>query len=156
MLLYLGETCGNCTAYIRVTAFWDRAPCSLVEVDRRFIKIERRSTPNRLHGAISRGMHLWNVGLVNETTRRYMPERSHLHTRRRENLKSHTLIQFTSYHFIQELFSHTPRSLKLCMHFSFLISAMPATCPADLMVSRAICSFLSRRAMWNESAPKKL
>jgi hypothetical protein len=49
-----------------------------------------------------RGMHLWNVGLVNETTRRYMPERSHLHTRRRENLKSHTLIQFTSYHFIQE------------------------------------------------------
>jgi hypothetical protein len=53
MLLYLGETCGNCRAYIKVTAFWDRAQCSLVEVDRRFWKIERRSTPNRLHGAIS-------------------------------------------------------------------------------------------------------
>jgi len=30
----------------------------------------------------------------NETTRRYIPEDSKLHTRRRENLKSHILLHF--------------------------------------------------------------
>jgi hypothetical protein len=47
-----------------MTAFWDIAPCSLLGVD-------------------------WSV-YSNETTRRYIPEGCHLHTRRRENLKSHT------------------------------------------------------------------
>jgi hypothetical protein len=45
---------------LKIIAFWDVAPCSLVEVDRRF----------------------------NEITRRYIPEGSNLPTRRRENLKS--------------------------------------------------------------------
>jgi hypothetical protein len=34
--------------------------------------------------------HLWNVGILHETTRLYIPEGSHLYTRRCENLKSHT------------------------------------------------------------------
>jgi hypothetical protein len=53
-------------ASVKMTAFWDIAPCSLVDVDRRFRgayclhhqsnphrPLKRRSTPTRLHGAIS-------------------------------------------------------------------------------------------------------
>jgi hypothetical protein len=37
---------------------------------------------------------------INATTRRYIPEGSNLHTRRRENLKSHTLdIKFEDFAF---------------------------------------------------------
>jgi hypothetical protein len=60
--------------------FWDIALCSLVEVDRRFIvlKMEAVCTTER-------------SVYFNQTTRRYIPEDYHLHTRRRENLKSHKL-----------------------------------------------------------------
>jgi hypothetical protein len=44
---------------MKIAAFWDTAPCSLVRV------------------------------YSNETTRRYIPEGSNLHSRRRENLISH-------------------------------------------------------------------
>jgi hypothetical protein len=37
-------------------------------------------------------MHLSNVGLFKQTTRRCIPESFHLHTCRRENLKSHNLV----------------------------------------------------------------
>jgi hypothetical protein len=46
--------------YMRITALWHIAPCSLAEVDRRFRDayylhhpLKRRSTPTRLHVAIS-------------------------------------------------------------------------------------------------------
>jgi hypothetical protein len=51
---------------VKMTVFWCVAPCSLVEIYRRL---------EMLHASIT--------------------EDSHLHTRRRENLKSHTIMCFT-------------------------------------------------------------
>jgi hypothetical protein len=51
--------------------FWDIAPCLHNHPD------DEGST------------HLWNMVYCNDTTRRYISEGSHLHARRRENLKSH-------------------------------------------------------------------
>jgi hypothetical protein len=60
-----------------MTVFWVVAPCSLVEVYRRFtaLMIEAASTSEKL---------------VNfyQMTRYYNPEYNHPHTRRLENLKS--------------------------------------------------------------------
>jgi hypothetical protein len=53
-----------------MTVFWEAAPCSLVE-----IPLSRRLGSK----------HLWNDG---QFIQRNIPEDSHLHTRRRENLKS--------------------------------------------------------------------
>jgi hypothetical protein len=71
-----------------------RAPCSLVGVDRRFrgayclhhhpdypvVGLEELSKAN---------LNPEPLEYSNETTRRYIPEGSYLHTMRRENLKSH-------------------------------------------------------------------
>jgi hypothetical protein len=61
---------------IKVTVFWDVAPCSHVEVD---LMMEAVRTSEK------------SVNF-NVTTRRYIPEYSKLHTRRRDNLKSHILL----------------------------------------------------------------
>jgi hypothetical protein len=67
-----------------MTVFWDVAPCSLVEIDRRF------TGAYCLHyegdEAVSTSETLINFY---ETTRCNIPEDSHHHTRSRENLKSH-------------------------------------------------------------------
>jgi hypothetical protein len=49
---------------MKMTVLWDKAPCSLVEV------------------------HQCSICFY-QTARRCIPEDCHLHTRRRENLKSH-------------------------------------------------------------------
>jgi hypothetical protein len=60
-------------ASMKMTVFWYIAPCSLVEIDRRF-----------------RGAYcLHNQGSA--PTRRNIPEGCHVHTRCRENLKSHSV-----------------------------------------------------------------
>jgi hypothetical protein len=59
------------TTGLKMTAFWDIAPCSLAEDDRRF----RRSKHFNFY--------------ENRPTRRKIPEGCHLHTRRRENLNSY-------------------------------------------------------------------
>jgi hypothetical protein len=61
-----------------MTVFWDVATCSLVEIDRRFIAL--------MMEAVSSSEMLVSIY---QTTRRNIPEDSHLHTRRHENLKSH-------------------------------------------------------------------
>jgi hypothetical protein len=61
------------------------APCSLVKVYRRFRGAYCFYYPGDDGGSI----HLWNV-LFFETTLRYIPESFHIHTCRRENLKSHS------------------------------------------------------------------
>jgi hypothetical protein len=60
---------------LKMTAFWDTAPCSLVKEDRRF------------RGTYS--LHRHRTSVSNESNQRYIPESSHLHSRRHENLKSH-------------------------------------------------------------------
>jgi hypothetical protein len=59
--------------------FWDIAQCILVGVDRRFRVDLMMETVRTCETSV----------YSNETTRRYIPEGSYLHTRRRENLKSH-------------------------------------------------------------------
>jgi hypothetical protein len=59
-------------------AFWDTAPCNLVVVARHFVALMMEAVRT-------------SEALVysNKTTRHNIPEDSYLHTRRRENLKSH-------------------------------------------------------------------
>jgi hypothetical protein len=62
-----------------MTASWDTGPCSLVEIDRLIIiaqMIEAVCTSETSE-------------YFYKSTRRNIPEDSHLDTRRRENLKSH-------------------------------------------------------------------
>jgi hypothetical protein len=61
---------------MKMAIFWVVAPCSLVDFRALMMEAERTSET-----------------LVNfyQTTRRYNPEDSHLHTHRRENLKSYLI-----------------------------------------------------------------
>jgi hypothetical protein len=61
-----------------MAVFWVVAPCSLVEVYQRF------RGPRCLH-------HL-PLSIIYQTTRRYNREDSNLHTHRRENLKSYSIM----------------------------------------------------------------
>jgi hypothetical protein len=63
---------------MKFTVFWDVEPCSHVTVDRRF------KGAYCLH-------HQGDDSPDDVTTRRYIPEDSKFHTRRRENLKSHII-----------------------------------------------------------------
>jgi hypothetical protein len=69
---------------MKMTIFWDVAPCSVVETDRRF------------RGAIAFVMEIVSISETSlnfyQTTWRNIPEDSNFHIRRRENLKSHSLI----------------------------------------------------------------
>jgi hypothetical protein len=71
---------------MKMAVFWDVAPCSLVEVYRRF------RGPCSIIRALMMEAATTSETLENfyQTTHRYNPEDSHLHTRRRENLKSYT------------------------------------------------------------------
>jgi hypothetical protein len=71
--------------------FWDVAPCSHAEVDQRF------RGAYCLHHQDDEALMMESVRTsetsvnFNMTTRRYIPEDSKLHTRRRENVKSQIL-----------------------------------------------------------------
>jgi hypothetical protein len=65
-----------------MTVFWDAAPCSLVEIDRSL----RRTLIALMMEAVSTSETSVNFY---KTTQRKIPEDSHLHTRRHENLRSH-------------------------------------------------------------------
>jgi hypothetical protein len=96
---------------LKVTAFWVIAPCSLVEVLRCYRcayclyhqGYESIWSVCRLqlywlhyHGdgfiALMEAVHISETSVYFETTRRYFSERCHLHTHRRDNLKSHILL----------------------------------------------------------------
>jgi hypothetical protein len=62
---------------MKITVFWDVAPCSMVEVYRRFTGVYCLH-----HQGDETSVYLY------QTTRRNIPEDS-LHTRRHENMKSH-------------------------------------------------------------------
>jgi hypothetical protein len=71
-----------------MSVFWDVAPCSLVEIDLRFIAMNMEAVSN-------------SETSVNfyETTRLNIPEDSHLHIRGRENLKSNLRINHIPFSF---------------------------------------------------------
>jgi hypothetical protein len=70
---------------VKMTVFWDVAPCSLVELYRHF-----RGADLMMEAASA------SETSVNfyQTTRRNIPEDSHLHTPRRENLKFHHVTKY--------------------------------------------------------------
>jgi Na+/H+ antiporter NhaA len=70
-----------------MAVFWVKTPCSLVEVYQRFggILLTASSLIALMMEAVSTSETLVNLY---QTTLHYNPEYSHLHTRRRENLKS--------------------------------------------------------------------
>jgi hypothetical protein len=74
----------NTVMNMKFRVFWDVVPCSHVEVDRLF------------GGAIALMMEALHTSETsvnfNVTTRRYIAEDSKLRTRRRKNLKSHTVM----------------------------------------------------------------
>jgi hypothetical protein len=77
------------TVLAKMAVFWVVAPCSLVEIYQRF------RGPCCLHHQGDRSYEAARTPetLVNfyQTSRRYIPEDSHLHTHRRENLKSYSV-----------------------------------------------------------------
>jgi hypothetical protein len=68
---------------LKMTVLWDFAPCSLVEIGQRF---QRCLLPHHRPEVVSTSE---TSVIFSQTIRRNIPEDSHLHTRRRENLKSH-------------------------------------------------------------------
>jgi len=77
---------------MKFRVFWDVLPCSQVDIDRRF------KSAYCLHHQASFITLMMEVVRTSETsvnnyltTRHYIPEDSKLHTRRRENLKSHII-----------------------------------------------------------------
>jgi hypothetical protein len=74
-MFYNTDWIGNHIFMLKITAFWDIAPCSLVEVDRCF----RRGTASLIRVSV----------YFNKTAWCYIPESCHLHTRYHENLNSH-------------------------------------------------------------------
>jgi hypothetical protein len=73
---------------MKMRAFWDVAPCSLVGVDQRF-RGARTASIIRVIAVMIWAARISETSVYsNDTAWRYIPEGSHLHTRRRENLKS--------------------------------------------------------------------
>jgi hypothetical protein len=71
---------------LKMTVFWDVAVCSLVEVKQHFRGVTASIIRALLREAVKTSKTSVNFY---QTTRRNIPEDSHLHTRRREKLKSH-------------------------------------------------------------------
>jgi hypothetical protein len=68
-----------------MTVLWDVPPCSLVQIDRRF----RDASSNIITLMMEAASTSETSVNFYRTTRRNIPEDSNLHTRCRENLKSH-------------------------------------------------------------------
>jgi hypothetical protein len=66
--------------------FWDVEPCNLVEIDRR-LRGAYCLNHSLIMEAVSTSETSVNFYQISE---RNIPENSHLHNRRRENLKSHS------------------------------------------------------------------
>jgi hypothetical protein len=80
---------------MKMAVFWFVGPCSLEEVNRRL----RGACCLHHQRALMMEAARTSETSVNfyQTTRRNNPEDSYLHTRRRENLKSHSLKHVSSY-----------------------------------------------------------
>jgi hypothetical protein len=74
-----------------IRAFWDIAPYSLVEVNRRFRGLYcLHHQGDYFIRLLMEAVRISETSVYyNETARRYIPEGCNLHTRHRENLKSH-------------------------------------------------------------------
>jgi hypothetical protein len=86
-----------------MTAFLDIAPCSLVEGDRRFRSVYclHHQGDEWLNALMMEAVRTSETSVnFYQTTRRDVPEGCHLHTHRRENLKSQNAWR-SSWHSVQ-------------------------------------------------------
>jgi hypothetical protein len=75
---------------LKFRVFWDVAPCIQIDVDRRFRGAYCLHDKGDEIALMMEAVRTSETSVnINLTTRRYIPEESKLHTRRRENLKSH-------------------------------------------------------------------
>jgi hypothetical protein len=75
------------TLCLNMTAVWDMAPRSLLEVDRRFRGVYCQVAPIvEALSASETSVYFY------ETTRRHIPESSRLRIRHREHMKSHATV----------------------------------------------------------------
>jgi hypothetical protein len=88
-MLLLIQKCEQIMLRLVIRVFWDLALCSLVEVDRRFIV----RTASIIRALMMEVVLTSEMSVCFETTQRYVPEDSHHHTRRRENMESHMVIR---------------------------------------------------------------
>jgi hypothetical protein len=111
-----------------MTIFWDIAPCSLVETDRRFRGAYCLHYQNdEMMEAVRTSQKTINFY---QTTRRNIPEDSHIHTRRRENLKFHQ--DFIIYY---SIFSSSIENLIKYIQFDRnIISRLILHCLTDVCV----------------------
>jgi hypothetical protein len=78
-----GDIITEASASLKMTVFWDVVPRSLVKIDRHF------KGAKVLTASIMRAISTSEMSVnFYQTARRNIPEDSHLHTHRRENLKS--------------------------------------------------------------------
>jgi hypothetical protein len=94
------------SSYMKVRAFWHIVPCSLIGIDRSF----RCAFCITIMMTVTRASE---TSVYSETTQSYIPEGSHCHICRRENLKFHTSIYiylfiylFYFYFFLLRTFPH--------------------------------------------------
>jgi hypothetical protein len=72
---------------MKVRAFWNIAPCSLVGVI--YVSKVHTAPIIRVITLMMETLRTSETSLYSETAERCVPKSCHLHTRRRENLKSH-------------------------------------------------------------------
>jgi hypothetical protein len=75
-----------------IKKFWNTAPCSLIEVDRRFIGEYCFNHQVLFIALMMEAVGTSETFVYFETTRRYIPEGYHLRTHRRDNLKSYAIL----------------------------------------------------------------
>jgi hypothetical protein len=98
---------------LKMAVFWVVAPCSLVEIYRRFRDaccLYNQGDQASIIALITEGASTSETSAnFYQTTRRNNPKDSHLHTRRRENLKSRIFMS-CSFHSLHMNFPLPPHS----------------------------------------------
>jgi hypothetical protein len=103
-----------------MAVFWDTAPCTLADIDRRF----RGAYCLHRQGDLIASETSVNI---HQATRRNNPEDSHLHSHCRENLKSHLKRELCKFRNVSQLFKTSRFSvLELKGRVLFTTSSLPA------------------------------
>jgi hypothetical protein len=128
----------NC---VKITAFWDIALCSLVEADRHF------KDAYRAIALMIEAVRAYETYVYFATTRRYIPDDCHLHTRRRKNLKSQPNYMSSSPQ--RRLFVYCPYEIVICSSALFLVQKKSFVPTQSKSTSTALHS------LHRETYPKK-
>jgi hypothetical protein len=90
----LGGNNSEHTTFMKIRAFWDVSPCSLIGVDRRFRRAYcLHHKGDEINALMMEAVCTSETSVYSETSWRCIPEDSNLHTRCHENLESHTTVR---------------------------------------------------------------